>query len=168
MIGRKSFLVFSTLVVTFALQLVGMLMLTQLYSPEVYGSITYALSFVAMFDCLANLGFNSAHVKRISEGKDLSDCVSTFTVVKLALTFSMAAVVLVSMYLWTDVLGNFLSPESQALVIIFVTYQVMYDIVSIAILTFNARMQMSKAYLVNLLDPIARIPIIFILAFAGG
>jgi O-antigen/teichoic acid export membrane protein len=168
MIGRKSLFVFSTLVATFAFQLVGMLFLTQLFPPEVYGSITFALSFVAMFDCLANLGFNAAHVKRVSEGRDLSDCVSTFVVVKVALTFSMAAIVLVSVYLWTNVLGNIISAESRALIEIFVVYQVMYDLVSIAILTFNARTEMSKAYLVNLVDPIARIPLIAIIAFSSG
>ncbi|MEM0448492.1 MAG: oligosaccharide flippase family protein [Methanomassiliicoccales archaeon] len=168
MIGRKSFLVFSTLILTFTLQLVGMLLLTQLFPPDVYGSITFALSFVATFDCLANLGFNSAHIKRISEGRDIADCVSTFTTVKLGLTFSMAVIVLVSMLIWTELLGHYLSPVSRALIEVFLVYQVMYDIVSIAILTFNARTEMSKAYLVNLLDPLARIPIIAILAWAGG
>ncbi|HUL39871.1 MAG TPA: oligosaccharide flippase family protein [Methanomassiliicoccales archaeon] len=168
MIGRKSLFVFSTLAVNLVFQLVGMLFITRLYPPEVYGSITIALSFVAIFDCLANLGFNSAHVKRVSEGKDLSDCVSTFVVLKLALTFSMAFIVLASVYLWTEALGHYLSAESKSLIEIFLVYQVMYDLVSIAILTFNGRTEMSKAYLVNLLDPMVRIPLIAIIALTQG
>lgn len=168
MLGRKSLFVFSTLAVNLIFQLVGMLFLTRLYPPEVYGTITFALSFVAIFDCLANLGFNGAHIKRVSEGKDLSDCVSTFVVLKLVLTFSMAAIVLASVFLWTEVLGNYLSPEAKSLIEIFLLYQVMYDLVSIAILTFNARTEMSKAYLVNLLDPMVRIPLIAIIALSQG
>jgi O-antigen/teichoic acid export membrane protein len=125
MIGRKSLFVFSTLAVTLLLQLVGMLFLTQFFPPEVYGTITYALSFVAIFDCLANLGFNAAHVKRVSEGKDLSDCVSTFIVVKVALTLSMAAIVLASVYLWTDVLGNTSALSRRRFIEIFLVCQVM-------------------------------------------
>lgn len=168
MLGRKSLLVFTSLVATFALQLVGMLFITHYFDLQVYGTITWALSFVATFDALANLGFNTAHIKRISEGRDIADCVSTFAVVKLSLTAIMAFTVLFATYVWGTLLGHYITQESFDLILIFLVYQVMYDMVSIAILTFNAKTEMAKAYLVNLLDPLARIPLIIILSLGGG
>ncbi|MEI8191773.1 MAG: oligosaccharide flippase family protein, partial [candidate division NC10 bacterium] len=68
MLGRKSVLVYSSLLASLVLQLAGMLVIARLYAPEVYGTLSFIISFVLIFDCIANLGLNNAHIKRVSEG----------------------------------------------------------------------------------------------------
>jgi O-antigen/teichoic acid export membrane protein len=140
-----------------------MLVIARLYAPEVYGSLSFMLSFVGIFDCLANLGLNNAHVKRVSEGKDFDDCVSTFALLKIVLTAVMVGAVLLSTLAFVTLTGRPLTAQALDLIVIFLVYQVMYDLVGIALLTFSAREQMAKAYLVNLLDPF-----IIILAIGGA
>ncbi|MEI6796989.1 MAG: oligosaccharide flippase family protein [Methanomassiliicoccales archaeon] len=166
--GRKSVVVYASLLGGLVLQLVAMLVLTRLYTPDVYGEITWTMSFVAIFDCIANLGLNNAHIKRVSEGKDLADCVSTFTTLKLLLTAVMAGVVLLSTFTFITITGHALTTQALSLIIVFLVYQIMYDMVNIALLTFAGREQMAKGSLVTLLDPMVRIPFIFILAFGGA
>ena len=51
--------------------------------PEAYGIIGFAMGFVGLFTILTDLGFNSAHIKRVSEGKDMGTCIGTYLVSKL-------------------------------------------------------------------------------------
>jgi O-antigen/teichoic acid export membrane protein len=166
--GRKSALVYVSLISSLALQLVAMLLLTRMYPPDVYGAISWTMSFVLIFDCIANLGLHNAHIKRVSEGKDLADCVSTFAALKLALMAVMAGVVLLSTFTFITVTGHALTSDTLSLIVIFLVYQMMYDLVVIFLLTFSAREEMAKGSLVTLLDPLVRIPFILILAFAGA
>lgn len=168
LLGRKSAVVYASILGGLALQLVGMLVITRLYTPDVYGAITWTMSFVAIFDCIANLGLNNAHIKRVSEGKDLADCVSTFTALKLLLTGVMAGIVLLSTFTFITLTGHALTEQALSLIIIFLVYQIMYDLVNIALLTFAGREEMAKGSLVTLLDPMVRIPFIVILAFGGA
>jgi O-antigen/teichoic acid export membrane protein len=168
LLGRKSVLVYVSLLGSLLLQLVGMLVLTRMYPPDVYGAISWTMSFVIIFDCLANLGLHNAHIKRVSEGRDLADCVSTFAVLKVILTTVMVAAVLLSTFAFITLTGQELTNQALSLIIVFLVYQVMYDMVNIALVTFSAREEMAKGNLVILLDPLIRIPFIFILAFAGA
>ena len=39
--------------------------------PEPLGLISFGTAYVTLFLIISNLGFDTAHVKRVSEGKDL-------------------------------------------------------------------------------------------------
>src|SRR5688572_10052009 len=54
------------------------------------GKFSYALSLVGLFSFLGSLGIDAAHVKRVSEGKDVADRVRTYAVLKLVLSLSFA------------------------------------------------------------------------------
>jgi O-antigen/teichoic acid export membrane protein len=80
----------------------------------------------------------------------------------------MVATVLLSTFMFISITGHELTNQALQLIIVFLVYQVMYDMVNIALVTFSAREEMAKGNLVTLLDPLIRIPFIFILAFAGA
>lgn len=145
---------------------IGLMFINSYLGPDAYGTIAWTLALVATFSCVADLGFNFAHVKRISEGKDLSKCVSTFVVVKLILTGSMVVFVLTSLYIWTDVLGYKLTDTSSEIVGLFIIYHVFYNVTSIATFTFDALLESAKTQLALIMDPLIRAPLVIFISIS--
>lgn len=147
-----------------ALAYVGLYFMTRYLGAEIYGTVTYTLAFVATFNAVADLGFSSAHVKKMSEGGDPDECISTFAFIKLALTGLMVIFTLSSVFIWTGPLGHVLTDTSIDLILLFIVYQVLFDISSIATTTFQARLEMAKMPLVTLIDPLVRVPLIMVVS----
>jgi O-antigen/teichoic acid export membrane protein len=164
LLGRRSLLLFISRMLASAIAFIGLLFMTNYLGRDVYGSIVWTLSLVASFNAISDLGFTNAHIKKISEGKDLDDCVSTYAVIKLTLTGVMAVITLTSVFLWTDVLGKTLESSSTDLILLFILYYVLLDISSIATNTFMAKMEMAKLPLVIIIDPLVRVPLIVIVS----
>lgn len=160
MLGRRSLLIVVTKMLSSALAFIGLFAMTNYLGKDVYGSIAWIMATLATLNSVADLGFGSAHIKRISEGKDENDCLSTYTTIKLLLTIFMVLFVLSALLIWTNVLGGVISPDAWSIVLLFVLYYVLYDLSSIATATFTARMETSKAQLIALSDPFIRIPLI--------
>ena len=160
MIARRSLLIVISTIVTSLLAFVGLYAMTNYLGKDVYGNISWVLATLGTLNVVADLGFGSAHIKRVSEGLDEGDCISTYTVIKVALTAFMVVFVIVALLLWNNVLGGSMSSDTWNLVTLFVLYYIMYDIASIATVTFTARMETTKAQLVFIVDPMIRIPLI--------
>ena len=109
------------------------------------------MAFVALFNTFAELGISSAHVKRISEGKCLEDCIATYTVIKLLLISVMLVLI------FSYIIGLSL----------FIAYYVFYDLANIFWTTYEARLESIKNQLIILADPLIRIPLIVIISLYG-
>jgi len=159
-LGRRSFILFLSKMISAALAYLGLYFITRYLETDIYGTVTAAMALVATFNAVADLGFSSAHVKRISEGADPNECISTFAFIKLVLTGLMVLVILVSIFTWTSVLGNTLTGMSMDIILLFILYQVLYDLSGIATITFQARMEMAKMPLATLIEPLVRVPLV--------
>jgi O-antigen/teichoic acid export membrane protein len=168
MIGRKSFLIMVFKAISAVLGFVGLFLITRYFPADAYGSVVWTMSFLAIFNSFADLGFTSAHIKRISEGKDLSACVSTFAAIRLALTGCMVAIVSLGFFIWSFVLGRPLTDTSVELIILFILYYVFYDVAVIATATFDARTKTAKSQIALVLDALVRVPLIIVLAIPTG
>ena len=164
MLARKSLLILISRLASQALSFIALLFVWKYLSPDVYGGIAFSLSLVAMFNCISDLGFNSAVVKRISEGEDYDDCVSTFATIKLGLTGLMVAATLLSVFFYEFVIGKRLTDTNISLILIFIGYYVFYDLAGIALYTFDAKMQSAKSLAIYLADPIVRVPFVILVA----
>jgi O-antigen/teichoic acid export membrane protein len=162
--ARKSLLILIARFSSQVLSFIALLFITRYLGAEIYGSLTFSMALVATFNGLADLGFNSANIKRISEGQDLDDCVSTFAVLKLALTGLMVAVTAVLVLVYTFVLGRGLSDTNFQLLLMFIGYYVFYDLAGIAIYTFDAKMETAKSQTIQMMDPIFRVPLVILVA----
>jgi O-antigen/teichoic acid export membrane protein len=160
MIGRKSLLIVISTILSSSLAFVGLYAMTNFLGRDVYGNLVWVLATLGTLNVVADLGFGSAHIKRLSEGQDEGDCISTYVSIKLVLTAVMAVFVLSSLLVWSGPLGGNISPDAWNLVILFVLYYAMYDISAIATNTFVARMETTKSQLVAFVDPLIRIPLI--------
>ena len=150
--------------VSAGLGFIGLMFIFRYLGADTYGTISWSLALVATFNCIADLGFNAAHVKRLSEGKDLSDCVSTYLIVKLLLTCAMVVIVLSSLFVWTELMGFKLTDSSTDIIFLFVLYHVFYDVAHLATYTFDARLESFKTQITLVMDPLIRIPLVIFIS----
>jgi O-antigen/teichoic acid export membrane protein len=171
MIARKSLLIVISLFLTRSLGWIGLVVLAKLwggFAPEALGVIGFAMSFVAVFNIVSDLGFGSAHVKRISEGKDLGTCIGTFFMIKMILTSAMAAIVLLAIFLLENVLHQgFHDATKQSVVFVFLIYYVLLSIQQIASVTFNGKGEIAKMQITSIFENIVKVPLMILVALAG-
>jgi O-antigen/teichoic acid export membrane protein len=82
------------------------IVVARLAGPTVLGTVAFGMSFVAMFQFIADLGIGSAHVKLVSEGRDLATCNATFARIKIILVAAFFVVVLGSIVVQQFVLRS--------------------------------------------------------------
>jgi O-antigen/teichoic acid export membrane protein len=168
LIGRRSFLILIGRAITALLGFVGLFFMTRYLGKDIYGSIAFTMALLASFNSLSDLGFGSAHVKRVSEGRDVGDCLGTFAIIKLFLNGVMAAVSLVAIYIWSNYLGNPLTAGTWNLLLLFLLYFVMYNVSGIITAHYSATMEQAKGQIVMLFDPIVRVPLVIFVSLGGG
>lgn len=166
-IAKKSFLIMASNVIAALVGFVALTSMTRMVGPE-YGSMMWAMSFVATFNAVSDLGFSHAHVKRISEGKDLDSCFSTFAVLKAGLGGLMIVITLGFIFAYSMMMGHSIHGASMDLLLLFVLYWALCDLSHIFIVTYNAKMESSKSEMIHLADPLVRAPILVLIALQGG
>ncbi len=140
---------------------VALMVMTRYVGAE-YGVMMWGFAFVALFNAVAGLGFETAHIKFVAEGKDQDDCFSTFTVIRLLLTGLM--VVLTAAFTIVGILNNSIGTELAVVIFIFILYYAIWDIRSILTVTFDARLESGKSSIVIIVESVVRSGILIVLA----
>ena len=94
-----------------AISVVSGIVVARIVGPDVLGMLAYAAAFTGLFSALSDLGFGTAHIKRISEGQDLGQGMGMAWVSKIASLGLMSLVVLVTF--WTSQQAVFAGAEQQ-------------------------------------------------------
>ena len=160
LIGRKSLVYLIINIVASALSFVGVFFMTRYLGTGDYGTISWVLALMVSLNTVSDLGFTNTHIKRISEGRDINDCVSTYAAIELILTGTMVVITICAIMFWVTFLGGTLTSTVTNLVILFIMYYVLFDLAGIAIDTYAATTEMVKNQLISLLSPLVRIPLI--------
>ena len=143
-----------------ALSFVGVFFMTRYLGTGDYGTLSWVLALVLSLNAVSDLGFTNAHIKRISEGRDINDCVSTYAAIELILTGAMVVITLCAVVFWAVFLGGTLSSTVIYLIVLFIIYCVLVDLAGIAIDTYIATTEMVKSQIMNLLSIIVRIALV--------
>ncbi len=168
MIARKSTLIIVTQLINGLLGYVALYFITRYMEPGTYGIMAFAYSFVALFSIIGNLGFDHAHVKRVSEGKDVGTCIGTFLATKLGLTGLMAIVTLISIVVWKLVLGRgFETSTHETAVYIMLVYWIIRVIAQFMTTTFQGRKEIAKLQFPNFFEVLVRSISIIFVALSG-
>jgi len=137
-------------------------------TPYEYGIIGFAYGFVALFSFFGDIGFSAAHVKRISEGKNLATCIGTFASIKIILTGIFAGSVFAFFGIWKYVMGRgFESPLHEQAIYVMLAYFVLYTLSQTMITTFNAKKEVTKSEIPLFFYNIVRIFATIIVAYTG-
>ncbi len=171
MIARKSFLIVASQFFARFIGWVGLVVLAKLWSgfaPEALGTIGFAMAFLALFNIIADLGFSRAHIKRISEGKDLGTCIGTYAAIKLFLTGLMVTTVFTAIFIWKNVFqGSFYDATTESVIVVFLFYYIFLNLRQIATVTFQGRREIAKRQVAGLFENIVKIPLMVLVALAG-
>ena len=171
MIARKSFLIVSSQFLIRFLGWVGLVVLAKLwgsFAPEALGIIGFAMAFLALFNVISDLGFSSAHIKRVSEGKDLGSCIGTFAFIKILLTSLMIIIIFLSIFIWKNVLRQgFYDATTESVILVFLIYYIFASLQRVASITFEARREVVKQQITAMFEGIVKIPLFILVALAG-
>jgi O-antigen/teichoic acid export membrane protein len=127
------------------------------------------MAFNGLFSLVGKMGFASAHIKRVSEGKDLGTCIGTFATIKIALTFIMIAIVLSAIFIMKYVLKTgFQDATTETAVYVFLIYTSLLNVVDIAVYTFQGKKEIAKMQLTILFENVIKVPLMIVVALAGA
>ena len=161
------FLMMISTILSSALGFIGLVFMTRYLGLNDFGEIAWALATLTALNSFFDLGFGSAHVKRISEGRDLGDCISTYARIKLILTSLMVIVTIIWIIIWINLLGGSLSSSAWNIFLLFLLCIVLSDLSTIATHTFIALQETAKTQLVVLIDPLIRVPLVIFALVSG-
>ena len=171
MIARKSFLIVMFRYLSRFIGWIGLITIAKFwgnFAPEALGTIAFAMSLIAMFDVLSDLGFSKAHIKRISEGKDLGTCIGTFAATRLLFSLIMVSVLFASIFILETFFNNEISDAStKSVIYIMAVYYVFLNLQKVALSTFQGTKEIAKRQIVMLFENIVKVPLMIIVVFAG-
>ena len=166
-LARKSILIVLNNVIGGVLGFITLSIIARQLGPEDLGILGFGLSFLGMFTFISNLGFDSSHNKRVSEGMNLGQCMGAYTGIKIGLTLLMAGLALITIQVYSRFFDGFSSAKEETVVYIFLGYYVLWSLAWIPITTFNAQRKQAKAQLPMIVELLIRAPLIVGLVLAG-
>ncbi len=168
MFARKSLLIMSANLLDGLLAYVALFFISRDMGPEAYGIIGFAMGFVGLFMILTDLGFNSAHIKRVSEGKDMGTCLGTYLISKLGFAGLLASIVVGVVLIWKFIFGRgFESPTHELAIYIILGYYVINSIGIFFYNTYSATKEIAKAQIPIVIGTVGRTIAILFVALSG-
>lgn len=165
MISRQSALVFINNILSAFVGYIAMFAVVRFMGKEALGIAAFAISFVALFSFITNLGFDSAHIKRISEGKDVGRCNGTYISIKLVLLGLFIFIVFLSLYIWTGLMGNgFETKTHENAIYPAILYWSLFGLLSVFISTFNGRREIARSQSLIFINNFTRSSLMIIVA----
>lgn len=163
MLARKSMLIFFTRIFTAIFSFISLYFIAHYMGPTPLGIIGYANGLVGLF--ASSMGFDTAHYKRVSEGKDLGKCVGTYFMIKIILTIFLITIIVGGIFIWKFFLGGGFENRTHEIVIyVVLATNIILNLSSIMLATFGARKETAKQQIPSLLAPFVRMPIIVFVA----
>ncbi len=167
MLARKIALTYFGQLLISGIGFIALIFISHFMGPTPLGIVAYSMSFIGMFHFITDLGFNSAHVKRLSEGKNPALCNGTFLTTKISLTLVMVAAVLIAITV-TGNQGPLLEhPEQLTVVYILLAFFVLQSFGESAQYTFQAGMESAKEQLPQVSRAVVRLVAVIVIALAG-
>jgi O-antigen/teichoic acid export membrane protein len=168
MFARKSLLIMISNLVNGMLAFVALYYISRDMGPEAYGIIGFAMGFVGLFTILTDLGFNSAHIKRVSEGKEMGTCIGTYLISKLFFMLLLIVAVIGAIAVWKFFLGRGFESSTQELAVyIIIAYYAVNSIGTFFSNTYTATKEIAKAQIPLVAGAVGRTIAIIVVAFSG-
>lgn len=152
MLAQKLILSYSSRIFVQFVQISATIVVARVAGAGVLGTVAFGLSYVTMFSFVANLGFGTAHIKKLSEGRDKARCIGTFARIKVGLLFLYVLCVtvffLVQRYIFHT---SFESPDHITVIFILLVQVAFSQLFFIPKTTFAAFTQQAKSDIPNLI-----------------
>ncbi|UCE38110.1 MAG: flippase [Thermoplasmata archaeon] len=164
MIARKSLLIMVNSIIGAVIGFFSLYFVAQYMGETILGVIGFALSFIGLFSFITSLGYDSAHIKRISEEKDLGTCLGTYISIKLVLIAIMSMLALIGILAWRIFSNEEGKSEKEFVLFIILVYYIILTLVQMMGHTFNARREIAKSQISNMTEHVTRGPLVIAIA----
>lgn len=166
--SRKSLIIFLSEYIKSAIGFVTLFFVARLMGAEAIGVIGYHLGLLGLFAICLDLGISTAHIKRVSEKKDLGECVGTFLTLKLAALVIYSLVILIYIYFRKSTLeiSAGMGYVKDIFVILFV-YYVFDQLTSVLLTTFSGRQEFVKLNIPTLIGRLVKMVVAISFALLG-
>lgn len=165
MLARKSLLILANHVLGAFLGLAALFFVGRYMTPTALGMYGFAMGLAGLASIVGSLGFDMAHVKRVSEGRDLGTSLGTFTRIKVALVAAFLLLTVGSAVAWARTRG-FQDATTLPVVIVVVCYYAFYLLRTIPLYTFEAFRFTAKAQLMVFFENLVKTPLAILAAVA--
>ncbi|MDC0243238.1 oligosaccharide flippase family protein [Marine Group III euryarchaeote] len=136
--------------------------------PEPLGLISFGTAYISLFLVISNLGFDTAHVKKVSEGKDLGRCVGTYLSFKILICVLIILFVFSSFYIQSEFLNSdFSHPDQKKVIMLLLIPTILLQLVMVVSGTFEGQTKSASASLPYVLAPLVRLPFGISVAILG-
>ena len=136
--------------------------------PKALGMLAFGLSYIALFQPFGDMGYGTAHTKRVSEGKDLGRCNGTYFTIRITLLSVMTLVVLGSVFFSKFVLDKtFISKEHELVIYILLFHNFIAGIAAMLKVTYTARKEVAKVNISNIAGKFVTVSGKVIVALSG-
>jgi O-antigen/teichoic acid export membrane protein len=133
--------------------MIGGIIVARIAGPTIIGTVAFGMSFVTMFTFICELGISSAHIKLVSEGRKLGDCIKTFGVMKLVLIIVFIMVVLGYLLIQKFIFRmKFTDPTHIYVIILWLVTSTITQFLYIPTNTFMALTQQAKQDIPNIIQ----------------
>ncbi len=133
--------------------MIAMFIVARIVGPGVLGTLAFGLAFVSMFLFVADLGLGSAHIKLISEGRDESECIGTYALLKSAVNVLFAVITLGYYLIQKYILEiPFESREHEIVILIYLVITTVSQFFLIPSTTFAAKTEQAKQDIPNFIQ----------------
>lgn len=136
--------------------------------PAVMGQVVFAMGILAFFNLIADLGFGTAHVKRVSEGQDLARCFATYWWSKAILGGVGVLLGLAWILVQTQLFKAPFISTTELVIVIVLAYAYLLGLRSVYTATFDARVQTALTQTVVLAEHLSRVPYALLVALLFG
>lgn len=155
--GRRAMLVLISNIIGGTLGYISLFYMYRFIGDIAPGVLAFALSYVGLVSIIADLGYGTAHTKRISEGKNQGECIGVFLVIRVVLTISFLVAGIVGyIMLKSTSAEQTLTPYHEKLVHILLCYQAIILISDVLRLSYMAKLQVAKAYIAPNVENVVR------------
>jgi O-antigen/teichoic acid export membrane protein len=145
MLAQKLILSYGTTMVMQFVQVIASIVVARVAGPTVLGTVAFGLAFVSTFEFIADLGIGPAHVKLVSEGRDLGTCISTFALLKTINTgiflIFVVGILLIQKYVFNVA---FESTAHEYVILLFLIAVTINQLLLIPGTTFAAKTEQAK------------------------
>lgn len=142
------------------------LMVMTRYVGNQYGLMMWGWSFVAIFNAVTDLGYNTASMKFISKNdSDRSACFSTFLFIKIVLSIFAFALTVLSLLILSG--SEMMTEESMRICLIFMVYFLIYNTQTALTVTFDGLLMSTKSAISLAVESIVRSTLLILLALMG-
>lgn len=168
MIARKALLAFGAKLFGQAVGYVGVFFVARYMGPDILGVVSFGFAYVGFLGFLGDLGFGVAHIKKVSEGKNLGACMGTYFAISGGLALVRGAAVAATVLFTTRVLRHtFESPGQEAVIYLALLTVSIYTFSNVMNLTFAARQETARQNLGDMISRIVETAIKIAVAVAG-